>query len=110
MPVLVVEGSSVTRIYKNVTGDILRVDTMFMESTTDPISSGVDPKTFRRTLTTQRHHGPASRVVTEIEIYTDADTIETASGNYTFVAWTGGNAGTDYRCNMSDLPAVGDTV
>jgi len=110
MPVLIVEGSSITRIYKNVTGDILRVDTIFMNATTDPISSGVSSKTFRRILNTQLHHGPANRVVTEIEIYTDADTIETATGNYTYVAWTGGNAGTDYRCNMSDLPVVGDTV
>jgi len=109
MSVFVVEESDVTRVYKNASNVIIRVDTIFMEPTTNQLTSGVNAKTFYRRLSTQVHHG-TDRTVASIEIYTDADTIETVSGNYTFVEWTGGNAGTTYRCNMSDLPIVGGTV
>jgi len=111
MAIFVVENADVTRVYKNAAEDIIRVDTMIMEPTTNVLTTGVSARTFRRRLKTElRASLAAGRVVATIDVYTNADTVELATGNYTYVQWSNGNADTAYRCNMSDLPAVGDTV
>lgn len=101
----------VTRIYKNAADDTLRVDTISMESTSNQLTSGINPRTYARMITTSRlHETGAARIVAGIQIITTADTIETVSGDYTSVTWTNINAGTSIICDMSDLPGIGDTV
>jgi len=101
----------VVRIYKNAAADVLRVDTISMEATTNQLTSGVSPKTYTRRISISRLHETSSaRVVAGIQIITTADTIETVSGDYTNVQWTTINAGQTVICNMSDLPGIGDSV
>jgi len=100
----------VTRIYKNSATDIIRVDTIYMQPTTNQLTSGVNARTFYRDLSTSKLHEPADRVVASIQLITSADTVETATGNYLTATWTGRNAGVPILCDMSDLPRVGNTV
>jgi hypothetical protein len=82
-----------------------------MEPTTNALTNGVAAKTYARRIThSYLHETGAARVVAGIQIVTSADTIETVSGDYTFAEWTTINAGQTVRCDMSDLPGIGDTV
>ena len=104
-------GLPVVRVYTNAANDVLRVDTISMEPTTNQLTSGVNPKTYARRISISRlHETGAARTVSGISIVTSADTIETVSGDYTSVSWTTINAGTTVICDMSDLPGIGDTV
>jgi len=101
----------VIRIYKNTAEDTLRVDTISMEATSNALTTGVNAKTYRRRLSVSYlHETGAARTVAGIQIISTADTFETVSGDYTYVEWTGINNDTPVRCDMSDLPGIGDTV
>jgi len=101
------------RVYKNSSDDILRIDTINMLSTTSTTAVGAVETTYYRSLTKELYiEGSASRVVASVLLNTDADTWESlpsAAANYNWVEWTvdGGN---NIRCNMSDLPQIGDSV
>jgi hypothetical protein len=99
-----------SRIYKNSSEDTIRVDTMYLEATRDVIMSGVSQKTYARRIEKLLLCESADRVVTSIQIVTDADTVETGdvSGplNYPYCSWSSTGA----ICNMSDLPIIGDSV
>ena len=110
MTLFVVNKDQITRIYKNSAGNTLRTDIINLTPTTTPMSTSVDAKTFKRELRTELRYEDADRVVDVIEVFTTADTVENVSGNYLYVEWTTGNADQGKRCNMSDLPKVGDTV
>jgi len=104
-------GLPVTRIYKNAAADILRIDTISMEPTTNALTTGINAKTYARRLSISRlHETGASRTIAGIQIVTTADTIETISGDYTSVEWTIINNGVTVLCDMSDLPGIGDSV
>ena len=101
----------VIRVYTNAASDTLRVDTISMEPTSNQLITGVNARTYTRRISISRiHETGAARTVAGIQITTSADTIETGSGDYTYVEWTTINSGTTVRCNMSDLPGIGDTV
>jgi hypothetical protein len=110
MTLFVVSKDVITRIYKNAAGNTLRVDTINLTPTTTPLTTGVSAKTFKRELRIEYRHEDADRVVSVIELYTTADNVEDVTGNYKYAEWTTGNADQGKRCDMSDLPEVGDTV
>lgn len=102
-----------TRTYKNDNGDILRLDNIIMEPTSGTLSSGTESRTWSRRLTKQLQHGFLDRVVATIEFITDADRVDTGSwpsaySDYTWAEWDWDSQ--VIRCNMSDLPKIGDTV
>jgi len=100
----------VTRVYKNAAGDSLRIDTIHMRANSNALTTGVAAKTYYRSLTTTWMYEPVDRDVASFQLVTNADTVELVSGDYTYVHWTGKNNGVTVRCEMSDLPGVGDTV
>ena len=101
----------VTRTYTNAAADILRVDTISMEATSNQLTTGTAAKTYTRRISTSLlHETGAARLVAGIQIITSADTIEIVSGDYKYVEWTTINNGVVVRCNMSDLPGIGGTV
>lgn len=110
MTLFVVGKDDITRIYKNAAGNTIRTDIINLRATQVSSMSGVSAKTFYRELRTELRHEDADRVVDSIEVLTTANTIETVSGNYLWAEWTTGNATQGKRCNMSDLPIVGNTV
>ena len=97
-----------TRVYKNSSGDSLRIDTIYMEPKTNALTSGVLPKTYTRRVATTLIYEAADRTVDSIQIITDADTVDASA--YTFVEWTNCNAGQGVYCDLSDLPGLSDTV
>lgn len=100
-------GLSLTRIYKNGAGDTIRIDSIYMSPTTSSFTTGINRKTFYRRLQTNKILvSSGSRTVASIEILTDCDTYEASSGNFTWVEWISPPC----RCDMSDLPFVGETV
>lgn len=99
----------VTRIYKNAATDTLRVDSIYMDATSNTIATGTARRTYYRRLSTSYLYGPADRDVASIEVVTTADSAESSSGNITWVEWTTPTSGS-IRCDMSDLPDVGNTV
>ena len=111
---------TVTRTYKNASDDVLRVDFISLVQKRDNILSIMNPcgyfvPTYNRNVSVNNHHSAASRTVASIEISTSADTVETISGDYLYAHWTNVNQDSDGNdipiiCNMSDLPAVGDSV
>ena len=102
---------SVIRVYTNAAGDTLRTDTIYLRATSNQLTTGVNPKTFYRELsTTITHETGAARVVAGIQVTTNADTIETVTGDYVLATWTAVNAGQNVICDMSDLPGIGDSV
>lgn len=102
---------SVTRVYKNASGDTIRIDNIYLEATGNPLTMGVLPKTYARHVSTSVVHATGvSRTVAGIELLTSADTIETVSGDYKTATWTTINAGVPVICDMSDLPGISDTV
>ena len=101
-----------TRTYKNVSSEVLRVDTIIMEKThhntwrpfrVHPDQRGI---TYSRNFSTVNHYGPAVRAVSSIEVAGNFDIIESSSGDYTYCEWYSPVA----ACDMSDLPAVSDDV
>lgn len=107
----------VLRIYKNSSEDILRVDTINMLPTTSTTAVGAVDATYYKSFSKEVYvEGSASRVVSSIMINTDADTwesIPSAAANYNWVEWTTENGkalARPVRCNMSNLPQIGDSV
>lgn len=102
-----------TRIYKNTDGEELRMDTIIMEQKLDGISfieRNKNNKVHKRLVNTIRLHTTTTREVTSIELVGNYDSCETVSGNYTYAIWND-KAGNEFvRCNMSDLPIVGNNV
>jgi hypothetical protein len=94
----------------NSAGDTIRVDTIYLEATRDVIMSGVAAKTYSQRVEKLAIYDSADRVVSSIQLITDADTVVTGvvSGplNYPSCTWTSTGA----VCNMSGLPIIGDTV
>jgi hypothetical protein len=102
---------NILRSYLNASGDVIREDNIYMSRKFHTMVDGIDAPTFNRVVVTDKAHYsgyPADRVVSSITISGDYDDIETVSGNFLLASWEFG--GTTVRCNMSDLPAVGDTV
>ena len=96
----------ITRIYRNSSGDEVRIDTIIMVRKRNVIVDGVSTPTFRRELKTTLLHRPADRVVSTLEVIGSYDSIDTSTGDYTWATWDSPSA----RANMSDLPGIGDTV
>lgn len=99
-----------SRVYKNSSDDIIRIDTIYLRSTGSEQTTGPVRKTWIRTVDTSLVLESSDRTVSSIQLVTDADTYDSsASGpqNYTWVSWSthGG-----VRCDMSDLPVIGETV
>lgn len=96
-----------TRQYKNAAGDDIRIDMINMECKGNTIASKAETHTFRRVLNTQPiYKTGAARVIAEIEVIGDFDSIETSSGDFQWAKWNSPAATLD----MSDLPSVGDTI
>ena len=95
-----------TRTYKNTDEDILRVDSIMMLPTTSGMMPPFQNQTYARNLNTRLVLGATSREVSSIEISTSADEYEDSSGDYLWVGWSSRGI----RCDMSDLPGVGDDV
>lgn len=101
----------IIRSYLNSSEDVIREDNIFMSRKHHTIIDGVNAPTFNRIVNTDKAHysaGYSDRVVNSITISGDYDFIETDTGNFILASWEFG--GTTVRCNMSDLPGVGDTV
>jgi hypothetical protein len=94
------------RTYYNSTDDILRQDTIFLIRTRTPLTHGVEPFTYRRSLNSQYFHGPANRQVSSIECSGTYDAIEQSSSNYLWASWSV----PDTTLYMSDLPQINDTI
>lgn len=97
----------VTRLYKNAGADILRVDSIYMDPTSNTLNTGIGSKTYYRRLNSSYMYGPADRVVASIEVITSADDADTST-DIEWVEWT--TRSQTIRCDMSDLPKVADTV
>ena len=101
----------VTRVYKNTSDETLRVDTILMHSKYNNWQKPDAQITYQRSVTTSLVAESTDRVIASVEIVTDADVIDfnpSTTNDYTYVEWTKRNR--TIRCNMSDLPGVGDTV
>ena len=98
----------VTRQYKNVAEDLVRVDTIIMTRKQNAIAANISTHTFQRTVRVSLVHGTglSDRTVAAVDIVGDYTEIETYSGNFTWAKWASPSATLD----MSDLPGVGDTV
>jgi hypothetical protein len=99
----------VTRLYKNASDDTLRIDTIYMERTTNSFNSGIGASTYYRRLSTTFvvQSNISDRDVAYIQLITTADEIDTTY--YDYVRWNT-NRAHPINCNMSDLPNVGDTL
>lgn len=97
----------VTRIYKNAASDILRVDSIYMDPTSNTLNTGTSSRTYYRRLNTSYMYGPADRTVDAIEVVTSADSADT-SDDIEWVEWT--TRSQTIRCDMSDLPKTTDTI
>jgi hypothetical protein len=94
------------RIYYNAGGDVLRVDTLTMEATSNTLCTGIATRTYHRTVKPLVIAGSVSdRVVGSIDIVTTASSKD-SSADILWIEWTSPAV----RCGMSDLPGVGDTV
>jgi len=106
----------ITRVYKNAASDTIRVDELYMDIIVDNspaviYKSNTSMVRFgpRRLKTVPHYSTGASRTVSGIEVDGDFETIEVISGDYTWASKVLGD-GTVARIDMSDLPAIGDTV
>ena len=101
----------ISRIYKNSTDDTIRIDSITMIPTTSVLATGAAQRTYRRNVKTEVIlEDSGDRQVYVISIVTSADSWESAvsaPANYNWVAWSGYGG---VRCNMSDLPQIGDLV
>lgn len=99
-----------SRIYKNSSGDTIRVDTIYLEAKRDVIATGVAQKVYAQRVEKLLILETADRIVDGIQLVTDADTVVSGevSGplNYPSCTWTATGA----VANMSGLPVIGDTV
>lgn len=102
----------VTRIYKNSSDESIRIDSISMRQTTNSLVFYPEQITYSRKLSTEKIYESTDRVVTEIVVITDADSLDynpSVPNNYNWVKWT--SVGVNgVLCNMSDLPQLGDTV
>lgn len=101
----------VTRVYMNSSDEVLRIDTIFMEPARNGIAGYVPltSSTYRRIVEINKLYESTNRVVASITVTTDADNIDfdpSGSNNYLWCSWDA----PPVRCNMSDLPRIGDTV
>lgn len=101
----------VQRIYLNSAGDTIRIDEIFMNPTVSTTAVGAVTRTYRRDLKTSLVlEGGANRTVSSIQIITSANSYDynaSLPANYNWVEWT---TISNSRCNMSDLPQIGDDV
>ena len=103
------------RSYYNSGGDLLRTDSLLLDL--QPIYKGIvtfqptgpQSSATRRLKTTLESTTSVARVVDTITVECDCDTLEGSTGNFLFAQWNRGND-TTLTLDMSDLPAVGDTV
>ena len=103
----------ITRIYKNSDDEELRVDTIKMVPKYNTMAF-IEPKIniipYKRELNKTILNTTITRTISSIEIIGDYDSCETDSNDYLYAIWNN-NSGTEMiRCNMSDLPGVGDSV
>lgn len=101
----------ITRMYKNSADETIRIDSIQMVPSFGSISRIPSEHTYRRELRKDLVFTSVDRVVDVIEIITDADSSDfnpSTINNYAYVEWTERNP--TVRCNMSDLPVIGDTV
>lgn len=94
-----------TRVYKNASGNILRTDSISMTATSDTICTGTSKRTYSRAVNAKVVYGISDRVVASIQIESDATSADSSS-DIAWIAWTSPSV----RCDMSDLPGVGDTI
>ena len=103
---------NVTRIYKNSADETLRIDSIIMIRTAAPPNVYPETMTYRRSLQTNLVFTGIDRTVASIELLGDYDSSDfnpSIANSYSWVAWsTFGENGV--RCNMSDLPQVGESV
>jgi hypothetical protein len=99
----------VTRYYKNSSDEVLRIDTITFESTTNSLNKPITQKTYARKVSVELAIGALDRTVATIHLLTDANNYPfnvSGGNNYEWVSWDD----PAFRCNMSDLPQIGETV
>jgi hypothetical protein len=99
----------VTRYYKNSSDETLRIDEITFESTTNSLNKPIAQQTFARKVSVQKVLEALDRTVSTIALLTDADNYPfnvSGGNNYEWVSWNN----PAFRCNMSDLPQIGETV
>ena len=99
------------RVYKNSAGEEIRIDVISLRRKRNRIVKVGLMETgaadvFVRDVNKMNMHVSADRTVTSIELIGNYDTAETSSGDYLWASWTSPSA----RVDMSDLPAVGDSI
>jgi len=94
------------RQYRNAAGDDLRIDSIIMERRQVTSVSKATGHTFARQLSTRSVYNTSvsDRVVAEIEIIGDFNDIDGSA--YSWASWNSPST----KCDMSDLPFIGDTV
>lgn len=101
----------VIREYINSSDKSIRMDTIQMVPAFGDGSRILSEQTYKRQIKTQLLYPDSDRVVDSINIYTDADTSDfdpSGANNYSYVEWT--NRSKTVRCNMTDLPIIGESV
>ena len=95
-----------TRQYKNAAGDDIRIDVIQMRRKGNTIASAANTHTFIRDLKVRPIYNTSvsDRVVAEIEVIGDFTTMD--GSGFAWASWESPAA----KADMSDLPAVGDTV
>ena len=104
---------SIVRIYKNISGTTIAIDTVPVEETR--VEDGYGGFTRTATISFQRtkvNEGASqSRVVTTIQQIGIYDSFTETSGNYTEVVYSGnGTTLGDLTVDLSSLPEIGDSV
>lgn len=101
----------ISRIYKNSADETIRVDSIIMIPTQSVNTSGSTRRTFARQLSTQLVlEGTGDRQISVISLITDADDYDppgSGPANYEWASWESHGG---IRCNMTDLPKVGESV
>lgn len=103
----------ITRIYKNSSDEELRIDTIIMEQNMNTMSFIERKKaamTYKRRVTKTTLNTTATRTVASIELIGTYDSCETSSNDFLYAIWNDASGSEMIRCNMSDLPGVGDSV
>jgi hypothetical protein len=99
----------VTRYYKNSSDEVLRIDTITFESTTNSLNKPITQTTYARKLSVELALGALDRTIATVSLLTDANNYPfnvSGGNNYEWVSWDN----PAFRCNMSDLPQIGETV
>lgn len=97
---------NIIRLYKNTDSVVLRTDRISMFPTHSGMTIPFDQMTYRRSLVTENVMEVVDRTVAVISITSTADSYETSTGNYEWALWTTPGV----RCDMKDLPEVGEDV